>query len=300
MFAKLLKYEWKANYKLFGLLSLVALGIGVVGGALIRCMFLMSDMVKNEFALAMSEMSLLSMAMVCMVAVGVYATAVQYINYYRFYKHKFTDEGYLTFTLPVKAESIFWSSFLHILIWMGIASVVASVASTLMFSIGIGPWFVEVIIKAFQEVGAPPLPEITPQEWAALGKTLWEALVTIVKEGFLLTGAPLYYVLISIQSLITPFYTVVLTMTCIVIGSVLVKRMKLLVSVGIYLGFTSIIATLMQISVYVPSFVATFDFNHYYYWMSIPMMGQILLQVGVIVGGCILSIHLMKKRLNLP
>lgn len=301
MFGKLLKYELKSNYKLFGILSLVALVIGLAGGTLIRGMFITADLVKNEFALGMAEMSLFSMATLCFAAISIYTAAVQYINYYRFYKHKFTDEGYLTFTLPVKAESIFWSSFLNIFAWMILSTIVAGVAAALMFTIGVGPWIVKEIMNMLREIGPmPPLEMITWEEWKELLSLIWDLIEAIVKEGMLQTGAPLYYCIAALQTILTPFYSMILTMSCIVVGSVLVKKMKLLVSIGIYVVFTAMTATLLQISVYVPSFVASLDYTHYFYWMSMPLIGQVLLQVGVIIGGYFLCIHLMKKKLNLP
>lgn len=300
MFGKLLKYEWKSNYKLLGLLSVVALFVGFVGGITIRGMFWTDELVTNDFAYTMAMLGLFSMAVICVVAIGIYATAVSGVNYFRFYKHKFTDEGYLTFTLPVTAEQVFWSSFLHILIWTCIASVVCAVSILVMCSIGIGPWFMEQMRLLIQEIGPMPTPNISMEDWKQLWEETWDLLVTLVEEGWLQTGAPMYYVMTALQSVITPIYSIMLIMTCITVGSVLVKRMKLLLSIGIYAGFTSVVALLTQISVYVPTFVAMYDYEHYFYWMSIPMALQLVLQLTVIIGGYFLNIHLMKKKLNLP
>lgn len=297
MFGKLLKYEWKANYKLFGLLSLIALVLGLVGGIAIRSMFLISETLQDSFTMGMSMLGLFGMVMICIILIGVYATAVSYINYFRFYKHKFTDEGYLTFTLPVTAESIFWSSFVNIMLWTVICAIVASAAIIIMFCVGVGPTFVEEIYAAIQESGVP---EVTFRDVWELCSVLWDGIKLIAEEGLMQSGAPLYYGMSGLQILIAPVYQAILIMTCITVGSVLVKRMKLLLSIGIYMGFNSVIGVLTQISVYVPTFIAVNDFEHYFYWLSIPMVLQLVLQIGVIIGGYFLMIHLMKKKLNLP
>lgn len=297
MFGKLLKYEWRANSKLFGLLSLIALGLGLVGGVVIRGMFLVGENVQDDLTLAMSMMGLFGMVMICMVLIGVYMTAVNYINYFRFYKHKFTDEGYLTFTLPVTAEQLFWSSFVNIMLWMLIATVVAAISAAVMLTIGVGPAVVDAIREIVQMYGWP---EVTLEAWRELFDILWQSVQIILEEGLALRGAPLYYGMSASQVIVAPVYNTILTMACITVGSVLVKRMKLLLSVGIYAGFTSVVALLTQISVYVPTFAAMYDYEHYFYWMSIPMALQLALQLTVIVGGYFLIIHLMKKKLNLP
>lgn len=296
MFGKLLKYELKSNYKLFGILSLVALAIGLAGGGTIRTMIIMEDLAQDRLVFNLLQLSLYTMVYACMLGIGLYGTVISFINYYRFYKHKFTDEGYLTFTLPVKAESIFWSSFLNILFWVFFSGIVTGIAIMEMLAIGMGPEIVQSIKIMLREIGNLPFEELQFPEWKEVLEALWK----IVWEGFIKSGFGIYFGTILVQPLIAPLYSAILTMTCITVGSVLVKKMKLLLSVGIYIAFTAVVTSLTQFSLQGISILAMFDIDHIFVWMSIPMVAQILLQLGVIVGGYFLCIHLMKKKLNLP
>ena len=65
MFAKLLKYEWKATSRLLGILTLCALGIGLLGGCVVRALvfFTQKIVVHNEAALATVGLSFLLMGL---------------------------------------------------------------------------------------------------------------------------------------------------------------------------------------------------------------------------------------------
>ena len=126
MFSRLLKHEWRANAGLLGMLSLAAGGIGILATVVLR--FLVNF--PEDLAMELENWTVIVTVALGMflffsvVALSVYAIAVQFILLYRFYKNKFTDEGYLTFTLPVKTTHIFWSSFLNMLIWLAISVLV--------------------------------------------------------------------------------------------------------------------------------------------------------------------------------
>ena len=127
MFSRLLKHEWRANAGLLGMLSLAAFGIGVLATAVLRILMSTSGALWWETEKGLGVALVIALCMFLffsVVALSVYAIAVQVILLYRFYKNKFTDEGYLTFTLPVKTSHIFWSSFLNMLIWLGISILV--------------------------------------------------------------------------------------------------------------------------------------------------------------------------------
>ena len=53
--------------------------------------------------------------------------------YIRFYKHFFSDEGYLTFTLPVKRRTLFTSKVLNGVIWQALTVVVVIASVIIMY-----------------------------------------------------------------------------------------------------------------------------------------------------------------------
>ena len=127
MFSRLLKHDWKANSGLLGLLSLAAAGIGVLATVVLRILVKTAGSLWWELENGLGPVLVVALGMFLffsVVALSVYAIAVQVILLYRFYKNKYTDEGYLTFTLPVKPTQIFWSSFLNMLFWLVISVLV--------------------------------------------------------------------------------------------------------------------------------------------------------------------------------
>ena len=127
MFAKLLKYEWKSTSSILGILSLCVLCVAFLGGGAMRFLIFCTEKVamgEDPYAIPVFLMGLLLVGVV--LAIVAYAVGSQILLYFRFYKSHFTDEGYLTFTLPVTAAEIFWSSFLVILGWMVIIPATAS------------------------------------------------------------------------------------------------------------------------------------------------------------------------------
>ena len=118
MFAKLLKYEWKATSKLLGVLSLAALGVGVVGTSVLKILVVsFADGIGDGLEGFIPVILIPAMIMIVFALIA-YAFGSVIILMYRFYKNKFTDEGYLTFTLPVNSHQIFLSSLLNMLIWL--------------------------------------------------------------------------------------------------------------------------------------------------------------------------------------
>ena len=71
-------------------------------------------------------------------AVFAYLIGTRLILLIRFYKNKFTDEGYLTFTLPVTSHQILLSSLVNFLLWSVITTVAAGGTILLAVTLGTG------------------------------------------------------------------------------------------------------------------------------------------------------------------
>ena len=137
MFSKLLKHEWKANWGLMSILTLAAVGVGILGTIALRVLVNYGDAItQSESVLVLLLFPLSTLVFVSYMGIAVYVAAVGFVLMYRFYKHKFTDEGYLTFTLPVKTNHIFLSSGLNMVIWTVIAFLVALLMYAMMLLCG--------------------------------------------------------------------------------------------------------------------------------------------------------------------
>lgn len=285
MFAKLLKYEWKANAGLLWILSACALGVGLLGAGIIRAIDYISNKMLNDQMAAIATTGLGSIMVFVVIALAAYALAVQFINIFRFYKNKFTDEGYLTFTLPVTTHQIFLSSLLVILAWLAISVVVLVISISLMAIIGTG----------------------------ASIKEVWDGIVMIVKglvEGFAyleefgMPGVSAYIIMCVAQVFVAPVYAIVLLMTSITLGCVLAKKHKILASIGMYYVINMAVNVISSILTIVPTLMmigsAMSGSEDYFKHMTLAMVLALLLQVGLSVAGYFWSTWLMKHKLNLP
>ena len=132
MLGKLFKYEWKSGSRLFLLIH-----GGVLLFALLSRLFLTINGGLNQ-AMATSENSIISMiaAMIIFgIVVFISCTAIFTYIYiaYRFYKNVFTDQGYLTNTLPVTPGQIILSKMLNALLWIIIDVIVLVLSLCIIF-----------------------------------------------------------------------------------------------------------------------------------------------------------------------
>jgi len=282
MFSKLLKYEWKANAGLLTILSACALGVGLLGAGVLRAMEYVSQHMLNDQMAAIATSGLGSIMVFVVIALIAYALAVQFINIWRFYKNKFTDEGYLTFTLPVNPHQIFLSSFLVILAWLAISVFVLIFSAFLMLAIGLDEPMKDVF-------------RVLVDIFGGLGDVFYEIE---------LPGAGTFFTLGILQIVLSPIYAIVLLMTSITQGCVLAKKHKILATIGMYYVINMVVNVISSILSLVPTLMmigsAMSGAEDYFQHMSLTLGLTLLLQVGLCVVGYFWSTYLMKHKLNLP
>lgn len=284
MFSKLLKHEWKANWRLLSILSLAVIIAAVVGTIALRVMVNYGDRLSesNSF-LNLLLLPLGLLVFVSFLALVVYAAAVLFVLLFRFYKNKFTDEGYLTFTLPVTNHQIFLSSAVNMLIWSVISVVLVILLFVVMILIGTSTsGFINM--ELIRELRSLKL--ILPEMAEAYSEILGDS----------------YGILTLISILISPVYNVVLAMTCITLGAVVAKKHKILAAIGIYYGANTVLGILSSAITTVPSlmFIGNDGLASSDRYFTLTMVAQLLIYAAVIVGGYFLSTKLMKNKLNLP
>ena len=260
MFAKLLKHEWKATWGILGMLSLCALGAGVVGAVMLRLLIDAAETNQNNPLNAISP----SVLMFVLLGLMVYSVGGSILLYFRFYKNKFTDEGYLTFTLPAKSWEIFLASLVNILIWSVIIGLVVCVSVGLILVLGLGE-----LMK-----------DIFPAD-------AWQQLLESVDGEVILNLA---------MNAVTAASNVVVIMACITLGAVAAKKHKLLAAVGIYYGASTVRNTVSTI-VMASTMESAQTFEKV---MTVSSVSNAVIGVLFAVGGYFLSVYLMDHKLNLP
>lgn len=266
MFAKLLKHEWKSSSRILGILSLAALGVGVLGAVVMRIITNL-EMKPDSSDLLIAVLGMLLLFM--FLALVAYVAGTGILLLYRFYKSKFTDEGYLTFTLPVTSHQIFLSSFLNIAAWTAISLLVMVVSMALIMLMGID-WDVLEMMDAMGEM--QDFYEYSYGEMLGAGDV----------------------VLSMVSSVVSFFSGIVTPMACLTIGAVLAKKHKILAAFGISYG-VSMVSGMISSILNAMTMLSVQEFD-----MTAAYIAEIGTQLILMVGGYFLSTYLMSKKLNLP
>ena len=265
MFLKLMKHELKATAKIQLILAGSLLGVSLLEAALL---YFLWDLETSS--MAVDILGVLSMPVV-LLSVVAYGVAASFLAVYRFYKHKFTDEGYLTFTLPVSTDQLIWSSYLCLLLW---GLVIGAVS---LGSLGL------VLNAVLHTVSEDSMDLFT-----LLGGT-WAEIWNVQYMDAALRSYVIWSVVGSIVSLLAG-YLIVMMAVCL--GAAAAKKHKLLAAFGIGYGI-SIALTTLQTSVMLSLDAA----------VGLPLWAapvfQTVLYLALGVGSYLTVRYFMGKRLNL-
>ncbi|MFI3170860.1 MAG: hypothetical protein R3Y58_00610 [Eubacteriales bacterium] len=113
MLGKLIKHELKASYKLILLAHVFLLITSIIAGLFISAM-LDQHIIGNTLMFVL----LIAFLVLHFILIGIISMGTLFFIGYRFYKSLFTDEGYLTFTLPTTPNTILHSRLLTGGIWI--------------------------------------------------------------------------------------------------------------------------------------------------------------------------------------
>jgi len=273
MFSKLLKYDFKAM-KRFGFPILLGIaGAGVLGmldafvvrrvtGGLASEEEINVGTVLLTMGSTMFLFLLISMLFVAFTAI----TVMTYVNFYR---SLVTDEGYLTFTLPVRVADIIRSKLLNGFLWMTSVAL-AILAALALILIPFGVW----------------------QELPALVRDMLPVAKT----------APLLIVLYVILIPTAAVNSMLLYFMAIFFGSVIAKKNKLVAAVACVLG----VHFVYGIGSGIVSIIASLFFGTVSLLAEDPQIGMCFLvgfYIAVLTAMNVLFYHLLKhmmeKRLNL-
>lgn len=221
MFAKLLKHEWRSTREMLGILCLISLGASLLGG-LTMCYLSYASTHANVGNDALEILSVLFMmaAMIALAVVGV-AAVVVYMG--RFYKSRFTDEGYLTFTLPVNTHQNLLASLVNTAVGMVLMTLVICACGVLWLAIAFAG------VEGFYQTLGLHGQELWQRGWEAVRELLGQIPGTVLVKGVLstLTGA--------INSL-------VMLMLAVTVGSLIAKKHKILAAVAVFYGIHVLIS----------------------------------------------------------
>ena len=224
MFRKLLKYDMQPIWRIWVWMAVAVVLVSFPCAFGMRLM--VSELSSSSPRVLLAIPGYLGFLLNYFV-VAAFLVATEVLVFLRFYKHFFSDQGYLTFTLPVSRAKLFASKTVNAMLWM-------------VFSAGV------VGICAFEYVLIVPPEFVLFDAIGSLLKGIWES-------GGLSLLLLVEMVLIFLASL---WLTTSVIQLCITVASILVKKLKLLVAVGIYYVVNVIVSTAFTVLFYVGIFVA--------------------------------------------
>lgn len=216
MLAKLLKHEWKASWRV----PAVLIGILWVTAALAGLTFLSpmwtSELKGLDILLVFVILAFYFMIIAVSVGVTLYMAV-------RFYKSMFTDEGYLTHTLPVTSHQLLLSKILPMAAW-SFLSMAGIVISLLIFG-GMAFLFLVEDVHAMADSVA--------------------LVVTQMKE-MLGSSLPGFVASVAAMMLVGIFSGPMMIVGSVSLGQMVGKH-KVLGSIGAYFGLTTVIQIVMTV-----------------------------------------------------
>ena len=273
MFAKLLKHEWRSTREMLGILCLIALGASLLGGLTMSYLFRTGAQGGGNRTFDILSVLFMVAAMIAMAIVGV-AAVVVYIG--RFYKSRFTDEGYLTFTLPVNTHQNLLASLVNTTVGMILMTLVICVSGCLWMAIAF------MGVEDFYPTLLEHFPELWTYFWSTAqthaGEIPWGLLGRLALN--VLTGS---------------LCQLVMLMLAVTIGSILARKHKILTAVGVYYGIqvlTSVVTAFLMSAAAALSGDAVAIVSGFFGRTA-------LLNAALGVGGYFLMYWLVDRKLNL-
>ena len=202
MFKKIIKHDFLPIYKIWWIIAVSVLGASFVGAFALRVFA--ENVTKEIFPFISVICMLIGLFSIIGVISSIAVTSL--LAHYRFYKNFYTDEGYLTFTLPVSRKSLLFSKTLNTFIWET-AHIILIIICALIYFIIVPPTTETAIINpvVFKGIGT-----ILSGIWKAVGA--W--LILYIFEFIL--------VFICMR-----LFSIVLIELCITIGAIIAKKNKL-------------------------------------------------------------------------
>ena len=216
MLKKCLKYDFEAVMRTWWIVAVSMMGAAVIAGLGFR--FFSQCMVADEVNEGLTVLAAFVAigSYFCLLAMIMGMTVSFILIFWRIYTHFYTDQGYLTFTLPVKRSTLYLSKVI-----MGTVLEAATVGILIL-----GILFIALVV--------PPTEGgefFISLDWlSAIGEVLGQ--LVDVAGWWLILWIPAAVAILVLFAL----FQNGLIYFCITMGAVVAKRHKLIAAIGIYYG----------------------------------------------------------------
>lgn len=218
MLKKLMKYDLKSVFKIWWIGAVSSIAFSIAGGFAGGLYF--TDWTIPEPILVIAIFALI----LVFLGIAAFTLFSDILVYLRYYKSLYTDEGYLTFTLPAKRGTVLKSKVLLSYITFSATAFVLFIDTVILTLIaGREYWFSKDFVEDFKYF----IEEFLAYDYYYYA-FIYLALGIIIFALLALAGYLFAY-------------------GCIAIASVLVKKAKIAVAIGIYYGASSVLSFIMTI-----------------------------------------------------
>ncbi|MBO4982868.1 MAG: hypothetical protein J6D23_02310 [Clostridia bacterium] len=270
MFKKLLKYDFQ-SLKRIGLPVLIMILASTVVISVFAGVMVSNDGYGEVFGI----LEIMATVFVAFAGIAIMCSPliIQIMVYENFYRTLTTDEGYLTFTLPVKAKDIIFAKLTNGTIWTLISGVAVGLSAFIVA-------LTVVIAKGGGGGSSEPVP-VDPISGMAVACIILGILFAIV--SYFATQIA-YFIIIFWGSTIFKIKKSSNIIWLLIIGNFIIS--------AITSTFSSIISSVGTI--------ITKATGNYELGMLITLIVLVLFAGGLMVGAFFLLKHLMEKKVNLP
>ena len=274
MLGKLMTYELRALWKPAIIMVAIMVAAGMIGAGCLGATQALSEVARSGNGILAAPMAgnatavLFMAALFCGFLVGAAVAAFYVFVAMRFYRTLFTDEGYLTLTLPVRAGTLVMAKF-----WVAYLLLAAfSLVALLMYAL--------MVLAISGEAGA------VAGVLSIMGG--WGAFVADGDVASALGGI--------VNTLVTCAYALGLAFCSLTLGAWWARRHKVAAAVGVYLAVGWAIALVFSIAGVLAMAGDVVSWN---VALTVVSLVQTLANIGVAAGGLALSAHLLRTKIDL-
>lgn len=272
MLGKLIKHELRTTWKIPVLLVGVLLVISLVAGGSLSLLLWSMEAGREWIGLPLSLIALLLLYYAALIATNFGVTIYQAVH---FYKSMFTDEGYLTHTLPATSHQLLLSKGLVICIWN-----LVCVAGVFLSMLLLGGSFAIGFAEEFSDIK--------------------NGLMEVLRAGMAgrLGG---FFGSLGAMSFVSVFYNAAIIMGSITIGQMLRKH-RVLGAIGAYFGISSVvggISMVLSMAIMFMSMAMMSDMMGVFSAYTPMYLVMAFIEALACVGLYFLSEYLIRKHLEL-
>ncbi len=283
MLGKLMKHEWKGTYKFGGIMVLTIFVLTLIGYLFLRYSAI-GEVMQGETVLKPAEIMTLTISSIgtlilyYLALIGAMYGAIIYLAV-RFYKTMYTNQGYLTHTLPVTPGQLLTSKILVSGVW------------TLFVYLAVFASIFILLFGLFQGLLGADAMEGTLEE-------AFREIAAIYRDmGF---DFATFGIVMIFMGVLSPFISMIQIFGALTIGQ-LSKKHKLMVGIFTYIGFivlNYIVTMVMETVVMINSmFSAVGEISLGF--MNTTYIASIVYSVLTAVVLVLVSHRIVKKKLNM-